>query len=53
MEKTEKTYNEEKYNCRVYVEECMSRLKKLSDEYIEAETEYNKRIGKTVNNNGN
>lgn len=41
----EKRYNEEKYNCKVAIDEAIERMEKLSNEYEKVKAELKRRGG--------
>lgn len=45
MASLEKRYNEEKYNCKVAIDEAIVRMEKLSAEYEKVKTELKRRGG--------
>lgn len=45
MASIEKRYNEEKYNCKVAIDEAIERMEKLSNEYEKVKAELKRRGG--------
>lgn len=45
MASIEKRYNEEKYNCKVVIDEAIERMEKLSAEYEKVKAELKRRGG--------
>lgn len=45
MASIEKRYNEEKYNCKVAIDEAIERMEKLSAEYEKVKAELKRRGG--------